>query len=466
VIHDFVLFGASGDLASRYLLPALARLQAVGHLPADFRLIGVSREDWDTPAYRHHLHEQTRLDGQASSTAALEVLARRAEHRQIDVRSQDAMQQKLGDLSGPFVAYLALPPPLFAPAIEGLGALPLPEGSRIVVEKPFGEGLASARALNALLHDTVPEEAVYRLDHFLGMQTVQNLLALRFANRIFEPVWNAQHVRRVEIIWDETLTVSGRAGFYDATGALRDMVQNHLLQLLALVAMEPIAALDERSLRDRKVDVLRAVRRLSRPAVARQTVRARYAAGTIDGKAVPAYVDETGVDADRGTETFAQVTLAIDNWRWAGVPFLLRSGKALRRDRREVAVHFKAVPHVAFGDGPPRPNVLRLDLDPDRMSLAVNVKAAGDLFELERVPLQARLASTDLPAYAWLLLDVLRGISTLSIRDDEAEELWRIVEPILEGWQDDAVPLHEYPAGHDVPVSGARQASAFTSGDE
>jgi glucose-6-phosphate 1-dehydrogenase len=455
MIRDFVLFGATGDLASRYLLPALARLQAAGALPAGFRLIGVSRDAWDTTTYRRHLIEGTRLvNGEAELRAALAVLAARAEYHRIDLQSPDEMRQALGARPEPFVAYLALPPALFGAAIEGLGALRLPPGSRVVVEKPFGEGLASAQALNRLLHRCFPEEAVFRLDHFLGMQTVQNVIGLRFANRIFEPIWNGQHVARVEIIWDETLTVTGRAGFYDATGALRDMVQNHLLQLLALVAMEPVAVLDARSLRDRKVDLLRAVRRLQTAEVIRQTARGRYGSGVVEGRPVRAYVEEEGVVPARGTETFAQVTLAIDNWRWAGVPFVLRSGKALRRDRREVAIHFKPVPHVAFGAGEPRPNVLRLDLDPDRIALAMNVKAAGDLFELERIELDARLASTDLPAYAWLLLDVLSGTSTLSIRDDEAEELWRIVEPVLDAWREDAVPLQEYPAGSDLPVNG------------
>jgi glucose-6-phosphate 1-dehydrogenase len=357
----------------------------------------------------------------------------------------------LTSLDEPFVAYLAVPPALFAPTIEGLAALTPRPGSKIVVEKPFGEGLESARALNRLIHERFPEDVVFRLDHFLGMQTVQNLLGLRFANRIFEPLWNAHHVDRVEIVWDETLTVSGRGAFYDATGALRDMVQNHLLQLLALVAMEPVAALDPRSLRDRKVELLRAVRQLSPADVRAGTVRGRYTAGMVEGRPVSAYVDEPGVDPSRRTETFAQVTLLVDNWRWAGVPFLLRTGKALGRDRREVAIHFKAVPHVAFGRRQPARNVLRLDLDPDRIGLSINTKAAGELFELDALELEARLASADLPAYAWLLLDVLRGAATLSIRDDEVEESWRIVEPVLETWGGGQVPLGEYRAGSDGP---------------
>jgi glucose-6-phosphate 1-dehydrogenase len=257
----FVLLGATGDLASRYI-SALARLQTLGHLPAGFRLIGVARDDLDTPAFRRRLGAQAPAVPGADAQA-LTTMAARSEYQRADLTSQRELVRSLSWIDEPLVAYLALPPALFPPTIEGLAALNPRPGSKIVVEKPFGEGLESARALNRLIHERFPEDAVFRLDHFLGMQTVQNLLGLRFANRIFEPLWNAHHVDRVEIVWDETLTVSGRGAFYDATGALRDMVQNHLLQLLALVAMEPVAALDPRSLRDRKVDLLRAVRQLS-----------------------------------------------------------------------------------------------------------------------------------------------------------------------------------------------------------
>jgi glucose-6-phosphate 1-dehydrogenase len=446
----FVLLGATGDLAWRYVIPALNRLHSLGHLPDGFRLIGVARDDWDTETFRARLGEQAASEAVAG-VGAPGTLAACAEYRRGDLTSKQELVRALAPIDEPIVAYLAIPPALFAPAIEGLSAVGVISGSRVVVEKPFGEGLESARALNRLIHERFPEDVVFRLDHFLGMQTVQNLLGLRFANRIFEPVWNAQHVDRVDIVWDETLTVSGRAGFYDAIGALRDMIQNHLLQLLALIAMEPVAALDPRSLRDRKVDLLHAVRRLSRTDAIAGTVRGRYTAGVIELRAVPAYVEEAGVDPSRGTETFAEVTLAIDNWRWAGVPFRLRTGKALGRDRREIVVRFKAVPHVAFGRRQPEHNVLRLNLDPDRIGLSINAKAAGELFELEPIELEARLASADLPAYAWLLLDVLRGVATLSIRDDEAEESWGIVEPILEAWADGDVPLQEYPAGSSGP---------------
>lgn len=321
-----------------------------------------------------------------------------------------------------------------------------------MLEKPFGESLESAQALNRLLHESFPECDVFRLDHFLGKQTVQNILGLRFANRIFEPVWNTHHIERVEIIWNETITAASRASFYDATGALRDMVQNHLLQLLALVAMEPLHVLDERTLRDYKVAVLRAVRRLEPDEVVRQTVRGRYTRGVIGTEEIPPYLDEKGVRAERHTETFAQVILAIDNWRWAGVPFVLRTGKALGQDRRAIAVHFKPVPHLAVGqEAQPDPNVFKIELNPDRIALSVNVNEPGDLCKLDRIELDKPFPSVELPAYARLLLDILDGDPILSIRDDEAEESWRIVEPILEVWHKGVVPLVEYPAGSDGP---------------
>jgi glucose-6-phosphate 1-dehydrogenase len=338
------------------------------------------------------------------------------------------------------------------PAIRSIVAARVPHGSRIVVEKPFGTDLRSTRSVNEMLHQGFSEKAVFRMDHILGKQTVQNVLGLRFANRVFEPLWNSQHIEKVEILWDESLTIEGRAGFYDSTGALRDMVQNHLLQLLCLIGMEPPPTFDEADFRSYKFALLRAVRRLAPDEIRQWTLRGRYSAGRIGNREVPNYANELGVDAKRGTETFAQVTLWIDNWRWAGVPFVLRSGKALGQDRREIAIHFKSVPHLAFTEGSrPRPNVLRLELNPDRMALGVNINGAGDPFDLEYVELDAALAPQDISAYGKLLLDVMRGDLTLSIRDDEAEESWRIVEPILKAWGEGQVALLEYAAGSTGP---------------
>jgi glucose-6-phosphate 1-dehydrogenase len=285
---------------------------------------------------------------------------------------------------------------------------------------------------------------------------VQNLLGLRFANRVFEQLWNRDHVEQVEIVWDESLTLEGRASYYDGVGALKDMIQNHLLQLLCLAGMEAPLALDERTLRDRKIDVLRAVRRLSPEEVERYTVRARYTAGHIGERQVPSYADEEGIDPAHGTETFAQVTLWVDNWRWAGVPFKLRSGKALGRERREIAVHFRPVPHLAFEANDPLPNVVRLLLEPDRLAFGVNLTRPGILFPLERIELSADFTSQELPAYARLLLQILEGDCTLSIRDDEAEESWRAITPILDAWAQARVPLLEYPAGSDGPTTASQ----------
>jgi glucose-6-phosphate 1-dehydrogenase len=452
MIQTLVILGASGDLTSRFLIPALVRLHQAGKLPEGFRVVGVAQDDWNTEKFRGHLEQKLESSGTTDVSGLRDTILGKVDYHRADVTSRDQLARALDDMTDPLVAYLALPPGLFTPSIESLAALKLAKGSKVVLEKPFGESLESAQALNRLLHESFPERDVFRLDHFLGKQTVQNVLGLRFANRLFEPVWNTHHIERVEIIWDETITAAGRASFYDVTGALRDMVQNHLLQLLALIAMEPLHSLDERALRDRKVDVLRAVRRLTPDEVLRQTVRGRYIRGTIGKEEIRPYLQEEGVRAERNTETFAQVTLSIDNWRWAGVPFVLRTGKALGHDRREIAIHFRPVPHLAFGqESQPKRNVLAIELGPDRIALKVNVNEPGDLGNLEQVELDKRFPSGGLPAYARLLLDVLDGDLTLSIRDDEAEESWRIAEPILQVWGGGGVPLVDYPAGSDGP---------------
>jgi glucose-6-phosphate 1-dehydrogenase len=452
MIHTLVILGASGDLTSRFLVPAIVRLHQAGALVEGFRLRGLARDDWDTETFQRHLSRAMSGSSCDAMPASRDAVLSMAEYRPVDVTDRSAMADALGPLSNPIVAYLALPPALFHPTVETLAALNLPQDSKVVVEKPFGENLASAQALNRLLHRTFPERNVFRLDHFLGKQTVQNIIGLRFANRIFEPLWNGQQIERVEIVWDETITAAGRASFYDGTGALRDMIQNHLLQLLALIAMEPLHTLDERSLRDRKVDLLRSVRRLSPEEIVRQTARGRYGRGTVGAQAVPPYVEEAGVVSGRNTETFAQVELWIDNWRWAGVPFVLRTGKALGRDRRHIIVHFRPVPHLAFGQqSDPQPNALKIELSPDRIALSVNVNKTSDLFDLEQVEMDSEFGSGALPAYARLLMDVLSGDPTLSIRDDEAEECWRIVEPVLAVWAEGGVPLSEYAAGSDGP---------------
>jgi glucose-6-phosphate 1-dehydrogenase len=320
-----------------------------------------------------------------------------------------------------------------------------------VLEKPFSADLAGATELNRLLANLYDERDVFRVDHFLAMSTVQNVLGTRLANRVLEPIWNSAHIATVDIVWDESLALEGRAGYYDGVGALKDMVQNHLLQLLCLTAMEPPISLGDRDLRDRKVDVLRSVRPLSLDEAVRRTRRARYTAGRIGDRAVPAYVDEDGVDPAHRTETFAEIRLELDSWRWAGTTFRLRTGKALGRDRKEIAVRFRPVPHLPFEHrGQARPNVLRFGLEPENVTLELN-GTGGQPDSLAPLDLTASLAPAALPAYGRLLLDVLHNNSALSIRADEAELSWQVVTPVLDAWAKDLVPLEEYAAGSDGP---------------
>ena len=449
MIERLAILGATGDLTRRFLLPGLATLMAKDQLPAGFLVTAVGRREWTDDRY---LDWATSGDPPADTTGVgWQRLATALRYRTADVTAGSDLRPALALNDRPVVLYLALPPATFAPTINAIATAGAPEGSRVVLEKPFGEDLASARELNALLHRVFPEDAVYRIDHFLHKQTVQNILGLRFANRILEPLWTRDHIERVDIVWDETLGLEGRAGYYDRAGALIDMGQNHLLQLLCLIAMEPPATVSPRDLRDRKVEVLRAIHELTDAAVMTKTVRARYGAGRIGAHSAVAYVDEPGVDSSRATETFADVELAIDNWRWSGVPLRLRTGKALARDRREISVRFRAVPHLAFPETDPERNELRLSLDPDAIHLGLNINGPGDPFDVERIQLHAHLAKQDIPAYGRLLLGVLTGDPTFSIRDDEAEEAWRVIAPIRRGWANDLTPLVEYPAGSDGP---------------
>jgi glucose-6-phosphate 1-dehydrogenase len=454
-MERIVIFGATGDLAGRYLMPALAKLYEADRLPPGIKIIGVDRQEWDDEHgfRRLVLDNLERHAGGVSANARATMAVEALEYRQADVTDAESVISALGPLTGPILAYLALPPAVFAPTLKALMKADLPEGSRIAIEKPFGVNLESARELNRLLHEFLPEQAIFRVDHFLAWQPFPTIMGLRFANGIFEPLWDRKYIERVEIVWDETLALEGRAGYFDHAGAFKDLIQNHLLQLMCLTAMEAPTALHRRNLRDRKMDVLRAIRRLSPEEAQRQSVRARYGAGKIGERHIPAYVDEEGVDPDRETETFAQVTLMIDNLRWAGVPFVLRGGKALARFRGEIAVHFKPVHHLAFQRaGEPQPNVLRLRLWPDQVVLNLNVNGPYNPFDLEQLELSADFAPQEFfSAYERLFLDLLEGNTTLFVRADEAEEAWQVVEPVLDAWGKGLVPLLEYPAGSDGP---------------
>ncbi len=452
--RSLVVLGGTGDLTARLILPGLAELSASGLLDDDVEVLAVSREEHSEEDYGRWAVERLAEHAAHVPASARDRTAARLRYLRGDGTVPGDLRRALDRVAGPPVVYLALPNTVFLPTLEALAEVGLPEGSLVAVEKPFGRDGEDARRLNAVLRRIVPEEAVVRTDHFLALQTVLNVLGLRFANRVFDPLWNGEHVERVEIVFDETLGLEGRAGYYDTAGALRDMLQNHLLQQLALVAMEPPRSVDPAELAARKADVLRAVRPPRDPAV--DSVRGRYTAGTVDGRSLPDYTAEAGVDPARGTETYAEITLTVDTRRWAGVPFRLRSGKALGVDRHEIAIWFRPVPHLAFGaagDGgnAPLPDVLRLRLDPDGISLELNLNGAGEPFDLERRALDVALPPPRLSAYGLLLREMLAGRATLSISAAEAEESWRIVAPVLAAWASGDVPLGEYPAGSDGP---------------
>jgi len=388
MIRTLLLLGVTGDLAARFLLPALEALAAAGRLPDGFRVVGAARDE-----VADHDDRYT--------------------YRRVDVAEPASFAAALDGAPEPAAVYLALPPAVFPTAIESLGEAGLARGSRVAIEKPFGDDLESARALNALLART--DVDAYRVDHVLGMETTQNLVALRRGNPVLDRLWNGDAIEEVEILWEETLALEGRAGYYDRAGALKDVLQSHMLQLLALVGTDG----DER-----KPDVLRAVRVAG-------SRRARYTAGTLaDGREVPSYADEDGVDASRGTETFAEVALQVETPRWAGTRFVLRAGKALDRRRKLVLLRFRGGGELEVGIDGPEDLVLRL---------------AGPL------ELRASAPGDGLPPYAHVLLDVLGGTSVLAVGGDEAEQAWRVVMPVLEAWERGGVPLEEYAAGSAGP---------------
>lgn len=448
VFSRLVLFGASGDLTSRLLLPGLAHLVADGSAPGDLEVLGVGREAWTTDEFRAHIADA--LDAHAAevpAAARAEVVARLS-YRTGDVTDAGSVREVLAGSEAPQLVYLALPPQVFEPALLSLAGAPLPDGSAVAIEKPFGSDLATARRLNEVLQEELPATQVFRIDHFLTDELVENLLALRGANQVFEPLLDATHVEQVEISWLETLALEGRAGYYDRSGALRDMIQNHLLMVLALFAMEIPTRLDQRPFRSSRAAVLYGVPSPTAEQIRIGSVRGRYTAGVVDGRRVPSYVDEPGVDPSRDTETYAAVTLGIHSRRWAGVPFVLRSGKALASDRAEILVRFAPVPAPA-GRPTPVPNVLRIDLLEPRVQIEVNTLASGRI--PARSDLVMSMCSDRRPAYANMLLDMLNGDTRASVRGDEAEEAWRIVEPVLDAWAGDEVPLLDYPAGSHGP---------------
>jgi glucose-6-phosphate 1-dehydrogenase len=447
-IDTLLVLGANGDLTRRLLLPGLAALLSSDWEPRRRLLVlGAGLGELDERSWQARVADAFAEGGQGRR---VDDTARRSRYRSCDVTSVEELRGLLEECEGTPAIYFALPPPVTARVCQALRLLELPEGTVLAMEKPFGTGLAEARALNELVATLVPEEQVFRIDHFLGRSDVLNILGVRFANRLLEPVWSNQHVESIEVVYDEALGLEGRAGYYDSAGALVDMVQSHLLQVMALMMMDPISRVDERELRSAKAEVIRATRLKGRPSTASR--RARYTGGTLGGRKLPAYTREPGVDPGRRTETLAEVTLEVDSWRWAGVPVTLRSGKALGRARKEAVVTLKKTPHLPDGlTGHNTRDSVTIGFKPARLAVHLDVSGPGDPFELDTADPEAELADGALPAYGEVLAGMLDGDPLLAVRGDNAEECWRIVEPVLEAWRADTVPMDTYAAGSDGP---------------
>ncbi|HYD99458.1 MAG TPA: glucose-6-phosphate dehydrogenase [Alphaproteobacteria bacterium] len=457
---DYVVFGGTGDLALRKLLPSLYHRDLDGALPEDGRILAVSRKPLTNEDYRAaveqalhtHLHEE--LDP--------EIWARfrnRLEHVAVDATGSDGwgdLAGRLGDTDKIRVFYLATSPSLFGPISQRLKAngLVTPQ-ARVVLEKPIGTDLASSRRINDEVGAVFAEPQIYRIDHYLGKETVQNLLALRFANSLFEPLWRAENIDHVQITVAETVGCEGRGGYYDHSGALRDMVQNHLLQLVCLVAMEPPASHDHEAVRDEKLKVLRALAPIGAEQVAACTVRGQYRAGAVDGQPVIGYQEEDGIADDSDTETFVALRTEVRNWRWAGVPFYLRTGKRMPEKVSEIVIQYRPVPHAIFprDAGEIEPNRLIIRLQPDeavRLQLMTKEPGPGGL-RLKPATLNLSFAEAfkrRFPdAYERLLLDAVRGNPTLFMRRDEVEAAWRWTESIMDAWRRRGERPKPYTAG-------------------
>jgi glucose-6-phosphate 1-dehydrogenase len=463
-VSPFVLivFGATGDLARRKLLPAMFQRALAGQLPDEVAIIGVSRGALDQDEYRAQARQSlTEHVGEAelASPAGQKFLSCLS-YLQADADTDHGWPELVVALR-PYadrvnVFYLATAPGLFGEICERLGRFELAgENARVVVEKPVGRDLATAVEVNDAVGKVFPEDRVYRIDHYLGKEAVQNLMALRFANGLFEPLWNAAHIDHVQITVAEQLGVEGRAGYYDTAGALRDMVQNHILQLICLTAMEPPARLDADAVRDEKLKILRCLKPLNSDTLcAHNTVRGQYRAGASAGGAVPGYLDELGNPSSQ-TETFVAIKAEIENWRWAGVPFYIRTGKRLPERVSEIVITFRPIPHSVFepAAGPIEPNRLVIRLQPDegvKLWLMSKDPGPGGM-RLRLVPLDMSFASAfgvrNPDAYERLVLDVVRGNQTLFMRRDEVEAAWRWIDPILEAWAISPEPPRGYTAG-------------------
>jgi glucose-6-phosphate 1-dehydrogenase len=463
-----VVFGASGDLAHRKLIPALFDLKADGWLPKAFEVLGVAWTETDDDGFRergrdgvdHFARHKDPDDAWADFAPHLHYLAGDVTEEGLYTKLSERIDALTKQWDEPPVVayYLAVSPNLVQDIVAHLGDAGLlkdRDHARVVIEKPFGHDLASARELNRQLLARADESQLYRIDHYLGKETVQNLLAFRFANALFEPIWDRRYIDHVQITVAEQLGVEHRGGYYESAGALRDMIQNHLMQIFCLVAMEPPVTLHADEVRGKKLDVLRAVRPVAEDAVCDRAVRGQYAGGRIDGESVPPYREEPDVDPASDTETFAALKLFVDNWRWQDVPFYLRTGKRLARRVSEVTVAFRPVPHQTFPASAleaSAANRLVVRVQPDEgIRLKVEAKRPGPDLRLATVDMRfsyrdAFDASTP-DAYETLLLDVMEGDATLFMRADQVEAAWRVVEPVLKAWQDQDGPPVPYAAG-------------------
>ncbi|MDH2442469.1 glucose-6-phosphate dehydrogenase [Amnibacterium sp. CER49] len=456
-----LILGASGDLTKRLLLPGLGSLITGGD-EADLRLLdgltilGSARSERARDDWQGEIREA--FEGVGAKGDLARALIEGADYVAADPTEPDGLKRLLDAAKGDLVVYFALPPAVITKVADVLADVDLPERTVLAIEKPFGGDAESAAALNEQLRRIVPEDRIHRVDHFLNHRAALGMLATRFNNRILERAWNADDVERVEIVYDETLGLEGRASYYDTAGALRDMLQSHLLQVLAIAATEAPVSLDATNLRDALATALRATRVWPHgkvfPNTDQPSRRARYTAGTVGDKQLPDYVDEEGVDPDRGTETLAEIALEVNTARWAGVPFVLRSGKAIGNPRDEIALTFRPLRFVPGGQtGEGRRERVVLGFKPPRIEVAFT-SGGGDMpFELEAATLEGTLPKSPVTEYGEVLRGVLGDDPTLSVRGDVAEQCWRIVQPILDAWQRGEVPLDEYPAGSAGPDS-------------
>jgi glucose-6-phosphate 1-dehydrogenase len=471
-----VIFGASGDLTRRKLLPALYRLSHRSRLPAQFAVIGVARSAMEDEAFRAQFRESLRefAGPDAEWDEVAKSLASQMYYLSGETSDPGLYQRlatRLKEIQGAegVLFYLAIPPTIYATVIEQLGAANLatqPERGwrRVIIEKPFGTDLASARELNQIAHRHFSEDQVYRIDHYLGKETVQNLLVFRFGNGMFEPVWNRRYIDHVQITASETVGVEHRAAYYEGAGALRDMVQNHLMQVLSLVAMEPPIAFTAESVRDRKLDALLAVQPLVDVGDSTRTgwgvVRAQYGAGWVNGAEVPAYCAEPGVNPASTAETFVAARVLLDSWRWAGVPFYLRTGKRLPKRTTEIAIQFRRPPLEIFRRASQTsvvPDLLIVNVQPDEgISLRFDAKLPGTRMQIAPVMMNFRYGTTfggEVPeAYETLLLDAMLGDPTLFARHDFVETSWALMTPVLEAWRSQPGPIPTYEAGEWGPA--------------